>query len=293
MAVEFQSFSTQGICESRRQLHTPSSFARSSLLYVQEVGTLRSIRSHLSKRSHLDSFLFILVLSGSGKVSFGGTTYDLSGGDCALIDCRSPYSHQSSEQEPWELMWVHFNGCTAPDYYSYFTKNVSSPVFHADDVTAFSGPILQLLEAAARKDKTAELQCSKLITDILTLCFTVPLKQELASQTGAVGKLQSVKEYIDVHFAEKLSLDEISEQFFLSKFHLSREFKRIYGTTVGNYILGQRITYAKELLRFSDKSMEAIATACGVMDTSYFNKIFKKSEGISPSQYRRRWAHRP
>lgn len=293
MAVEFQSFSTQGICESRRQLHTPSSFARSSLLYVQEVGTLRSIRSHLSKRSHLDSFLFILVLSGSGKVSFGGTTYDLSGGDCALIDCRSPYSHQSSEQEPWELMWVHFNGCTAPDYYSYFTKNVSSPVFHADDVTAFSGPILQLLEAAARKDKTAELQCSKLITDILTLCFTVPLKQELASQTGAVGKLQSVKEYIDVHFAEKLSLDEISEQFFLSKFHLSREFKRIYGTTVGNYILGQRITYAKELLRFSDKSVEAIATACGVMDTSYFNKVFKKSEGISPSQYRRRWAHRP
>ena len=60
MAVEFQSFSTQGICESRRQLHTPSSFARSSLLYVQEVGTLRSIRSHLSKRSHLDSFLFYM-----------------------------------------------------------------------------------------------------------------------------------------------------------------------------------------------------------------------------------------
>ena len=293
MAVEFQSFSTQGICESRRQLHTPSSFARASLLYVQEVGTLRSIRSHLSKRSHLDSFLFILVLSGSGKVSCGGNTYQLSGGDCALIDCRSPYSHQSSEQDPWELMWIHFNGCTAPAYYSYFTKNVSSPVFHADDVTAFSSPILQLLEAAARKDKTAELLCSKLITDILTLCFTVPLKQELASQTGAVGKLQSVKEYIDVHFAEKLSLDELSEQFFLSKFHLSREFKRLYGTTVGNYILGQRITYAKELLRFSDKSIEAVAAACGVMDTSYFNKVFKKSEGISPSQYRKRWAHRP
>ena len=293
MAVEFQSFSTQGICESRRQLHTPSSFARSSLLYVQEVGSLRSIRSHLSQRSHLDSYLFILVLSGSGKVSCGGITYDLTGGDCALIDCRSPYSHQSSEQDPWELMWVHFNGCTAPAYYGYFTKNVSCPVFHTEDVALFSTPILQLLETAAHKDKTAELQCSKLITDILTLCFTVPLKQELASQTGSLGKLQSVKEYIDSHYAEKLSLDELSEQFFLSKFHLSREFKRIYGITVGSYILAQRITYAKELLRFSDKSMEAIAAACGIMDTSYFNKVFKKSEGISPSQYRKRWAHRP
>ena len=56
----------------------PSSFARSSLLYVQEVGSLRSIRSHLSQRSHLDSYLFILVLSGSGKVSCGGITYDLT-----------------------------------------------------------------------------------------------------------------------------------------------------------------------------------------------------------------------
>ncbi len=293
MAVEFQSFSTSGICESRRQLHTPSSFARSSLLYVQEVGTLKSIRSHLCKREHLDSFLFVLVLSGSGTVSCQGTRYNLSGGDCALIDCRSPYSHQSSEQEPWELMWIHFNGCTAPSYYSYFSKTVSCPVFHADDIGAFSGPLMQLLEVAARKDKTAELQCSKLITDVLTLCFTVPLKQELAAQTGAVGKLQSIKEYIDIHFAEKISLDDLSEQFFLSKFHLSREFKRVYGTTVGNYVLGQRITYAKELLRFSDKSIEAIADACGIMDTSYFNKVFKKSEGISPSQYRRRWAHKP
>lgn len=293
MAVEFQSFSSQGICESRRQLHTPSPFARASLLYVQEVGTLKSIRSHLCQREHLDSFLFILVLSGKGRIRCRGTSCQLSGGDCALIDCSRPYSHQSSEEEPWELMWIHFNGCTARSYYTFFIKNITSGVFHTDDITVFSGPILQLLDTAAHKDKTAELVCSKLITDVLTLCFTIPLKQELASQNASLGKMQAVKEYIDGHFAERLSLDALSEQFFLSKFHLAREFKRIYGTTVGSYILSQRITYAKELLRFSDKSIEAVAAACGVTDTSYFNKVFKKSEGISPSQYRKRWAHSP
>lgn len=290
MAVEFQSFSSNGICESRRQLHTPSSFARSSLFYVQEVGTLKSIQSHLCRRENLDSFLFILVLSGSGHITHQGQRYCLHGGDCAFIDCSRPYSHQSSENEPWELMWIHFNGCTARSYYTCFIKNFPAGIFHTDDISVFSGPILQLLDVAARKDKTAELISSKLITDVLTLCFTVPLNRELAAQSSSAGKMQSVKEYIDVHFAGHLSLDELSAHFFLSKYHLSREFKRIYGITLGNYILSQRITYAKELLRFSDKSIEAIAAACGIADTSYFNKVFRKSEGISPSQYRKRWA---
>ena len=63
MTVEFQSFSSRGVCESRRRLHTPSAFARRSLFYVQEVGTLKSIKSHLCRRDGLDSFLFILVPS--------------------------------------------------------------------------------------------------------------------------------------------------------------------------------------------------------------------------------------
>lgn len=158
MAVEFQSFSSKGICESRRQLHTPSAFARSALFYVQEVGTLKSIRSHLCKREHLESFLFILVLSGSGQITCEGAVKPLSGGDCALIDCSRPYSHQSSDDDPWELMWIHFNGCTAHSYYSYFIKNIPAGVFHTDDVTLFSGPILQLLEAAT--ERIRPLNCS-------------------------------------------------------------------------------------------------------------------------------------
>ena len=291
MAAEFQSFSSVGICESRRCLHTPSPFARSSLFYVQEVGMLKSIRSHLCKRNGLDSFLFVMVKNGSGFITHQGNVHVLNTGDCVLIDCSRPYSHQSSEKEPWELMWIHFNGITAPSYYSYFIKNFPSGIFHTDDTNAFAAPILELLEAAARKDRMAELISSKLITDVLTLCFTVPLQKEMSEKGNSDGKLQAVKEYIDGHFAERLTLDDLSELFFLSKFHLSREFKRVYGSTVGNYILTQRVTYAKELLRFSDKSVEAVAQACGIGDSSYFNKVFKKSEGQSPSRYRQQWSH--
>ena len=70
---------------------------------------------------------------------------------------------------------------------------------------------------------------------------------------------------------------------------MSREFKKAFGITVGNYVNSQRITKAKELLRFSDQQIETIARACGIEDNSYFNKVFQKAEGITAREYRRKW----
>ena len=99
-----------------RYIHTPSSFARQSLLYVQEAGHLKSRDRHISRRSHLESYLFFIVLSGSGTVSIQDTHFALRSGDHVFLDCRQPYFHESSQDDPWELLWVHFNG-TAMDGY--------------------------------------------------------------------------------------------------------------------------------------------------------------------------------
>ncbi len=81
----------------------------------------------------------------------------------------------------------------------------------------------------------------------------------------------------------------LSERFFISKYYLSREFKKEYGTTVIRYVLAKKITNAKELLRYSSYSIEEIAALCGIDDASYFNKVFRKMEGCTASEYRRRW----
>ncbi len=66
-------------------------------------------------------------------------------------------------------------------------------------------------------------------------------------------------------------------------------FKRIFGTTIGEYILKQRISQAKSLLRFSDLSIDEIAARCGFADGGYFIKVFKKEEKITPAKYRKLW----
>ena len=87
---------------SSRILYTPSTFARTSLLHLQEVGSLQAIYPHTSTRTNLTSFLCFVVLSGNGTLTYEGTTYELSAGDCVFIDCRKAYSHSTSD-DLWSL----------------------------------------------------------------------------------------------------------------------------------------------------------------------------------------------
>ena len=77
--------------------------------------------------------------------------------------------------------------------------------------------------------------------------------------------------------------------FYINKFYLTRIFKEKFGVTLNNYLLQIRITHAKQLLRFTDKTVETIGVECGMGSVHYFSRMFKKIEGISPSEYRKIW----
>ena len=97
------------VVTSDRILYTPSNFARTSLLYLQEIGSLRVHKPHSTGRSNLSSYLFFIVTDGEGELICEGRTYSLCTGDCVFIDCRKQYAHSSSEKL-WSLSWIHFYG---------------------------------------------------------------------------------------------------------------------------------------------------------------------------------------
>ena len=69
---------------SSRIIYTPSTFARTSLLHLQEVGSLQAVHPHVSKRSNLVSFLCFIVLSGEGELRYEGEEFKLHQGDCVV-----------------------------------------------------------------------------------------------------------------------------------------------------------------------------------------------------------------
>lgn len=90
---------------SSRIIYTPSTFARTSLLHLQEVGSLQAVHPHVSKRSNLVSFLCFIVLSGEGELRYEGEELKLHQGDCVFIDCRKAYSHSTSD-DLWSLQRI-------------------------------------------------------------------------------------------------------------------------------------------------------------------------------------------
>ncbi len=273
---------------SNRILSTPSSYAREHYLYVQEIGTLQSLEPHISKRQNLNSFLFLVVLDGEGTLNYSGTRHRISAGDCALINCARPYSHESSATHPWSLKWVHFNGLEASYYYDYFISRENSYLFRPRSILPFTDVLDQLYLCQQNKNPLVELTSNKYLTDIITLCFTENESLKLGEYT-IPDKLKQIHEYISENYFRKISLEDLADRFFISKFHLSREYKKIYGITLGNALTNLRLSHAKSMLRFSDDSVDTIALSCGFQDTGYFIKVFKKAENLTPLQYRKKW----
>lgn len=100
--------------------------------------------------------------------------------------------------------------------------------------------------------------------------------------------VEQIVDYIGDHYSEKISLDQIAENMYLSSFYISRIFKSETGNTPIRHLINVRLEKAKELLENGYQgSIQEVAAMVGYDDAYHFSKLFKKRYGISPSQARR------
>ena len=100
-------------------------------------------------------------------------------------------------------------------------------------------------------------------------------------------RMLEIADYLAAHSDQKLSLDEIAERFFISKFHLCRTFKEATGFTLAEYINTSRVMKARELLLTTNDSITDIAEATGFESSTHFGKVFKQYMGSPPLAYRK------
>lgn len=280
---------TPPIVFSDRVLYTPTTFARSALLYLQEIGSLQAKQPHTSSRTHLSSYLFFCVNSGSGELEYQGRRHKLTVGDCVFIDCQQLYSH-STDKDLWSLSWIHFSGVTMQDIYQKYQERGGRPVFHPENITAFTELHESLFNLAFSDDYIRDMRINSSLNELLVLLMNESWHPAEHSDSALKKQnIDPIREYLDMHYTQKISLDALAEQFFISKFYLTRVFKEQYGVSINTYVLNLRITKAKQMLRFTDKKLEDIGYQCGLGAPHYFSRIFKQVEGITPSEFREKW----
>lgn len=150
--------------------------------------------------------------------------------------------------------------------------------------------VVDLLNLVARESDSnrfgAELMRASLVTQLLVTINRLATHNgiRMYEDTRTNRAVAQVMDYVNLHYAEPLSLDMLAERFFVSKYHLSHEFNRQVGTSVYHYIQKKRLLIARQLLAQGGKPSN-VHSACGFGDYTGFYRAFKAEYGISPREF--------
>jgi AraC-like DNA-binding protein len=99
--------------------------------------------------------------------------------------------------------------------------------------------------------------------------------------------IERAKRFIDKNLEKPLSLEEVSRESGMSRYHFARMFKAYTGMTFKTYHNEMRIEAAKALLQNRENRISEVCYAVGYNDLSYFNRVFRRYVGMSPSSYQK------
>ena len=167
---------------------------------------------------------------------------------------------------PFEVIGEAHNGVTTLEAFDYLLKPIQQ-----ETLNKTLSRLRNELEPAASETSEDTME-NATITDL---------------STAGTSLFKKILAYIQEHDTEELSLTSLAEMYNISSSRLSTLIKKELGLSFSEYITARRMQKAKELLKDDSRSIEEIANAVGYHDYFYFTKVFKKTQGISPSKYRK------
>ena len=128
----------------------------------------------------------------------------------------------------------------------------------------------------------------RLHTDMMTF-FTWAMADMQKAETHSKA-VNECMDYIHYHLHERITVPILAEHVHLNPTYLSELFKRETGTTVSQYITDKRMEAAENMLKYSEYGFDEIAQILAYRSQSHFSKVFKKHSGMTPGEYRRKYA---
>ena len=133
-----------------------------------------------------------------------------------------------------------------------------------------------------------ELACKSMLILFITHIIRTTTSSLFIEESQEKINLEcmKIKNYIDAHYSQNITLDFLSDLSYMNKFHLVHTFTKEIGVSPINYVITRRIQEAKNLLATTNYSIRDIASIVGFSNSSYFSQMFRKISGVSPKSYR-------
>ena len=241
---------------------------------------------HSVPHTHNHMELFFIV-GGKGQFLIGDQLHPVGANHLVIINPNVVHTEVSLNAQPLEYIVLGIEGIQLADS---DTSNGQFNILDHYESVEISGCLRNILREMEQKNPGYEDVCQAYMEILIirlmrSTALAVPAEPLTVS---ANRQCAAVKRYIDLHFKEPLTLEQLAEEGHMNKFYLSHTFKREYGVSPINYLISKRIEESKYLLAETDLSMSQIAQLLGFSSLSYFSQVFHRTQSITPKEYRQR-----
>lgn len=241
---------------------------------------------HSMPHTHPCAELFF-VTGGRGAFHLQDLLYPVQRGDLVIVNAGFEHTETSDSASPLEYIVLGVEGLEA------LSPQPDANGWAAVSLHGLGTDLTPYLHAIVREAELQEPGYQSVCQGLLEVILTLLIRHANFSFSLADGDKKSsrecsmVRRYIDAHFKENLSLDQLAALAHVNKYYLVHTFTREYGISPINYLISRRILESRRLLESTNHSLSQIAHMLGFSSPSYFSQVFRKQVGSSPQEYRK------
>ncbi len=257
-------------------VHTPSTFALENLFYIRLEALYTCGSKYEVQRKGLNSFLMFYIKEGNMLFEYEGRSFIARERSIVLLDCMRPQRYQSLTRTTF--YWFHFDGSASGAYFRHFYENRG---IHFHDTRGMEEQFL-LIHGMMRSGCPDEGQLSVHVHQIMAFLYSSVGNSKAPSDIVTRAKM-----FMDTHYMEKLSAEQIADVSRISSPHLFRVFRKETGLTPYGYLMNVRMEHAMKMLLNTSCTVEEIADHCAFCSSANFIRAFRQTTGVTPRKYRK------
>lgn len=260
------------------------------LLHITDIGFYPKASFHFRKRTEEEARQYILMycIEGEGWFEIDGVRQIVMTDHYFIIPKNKAHAYGSNNKNPWTIYWIHFDGEKA----NYFSEGLDKPVRISPEKESRIEDRLHLFEEifSTLRNGYSKNNLNYSITGLFhflgSLKFMGAYRESLSTNQKPRDVTDEAIHFMRENIRKRLTLKEISDYVGFSTSHFSTLFKLKTGYSPLNYLSQLKIQEACHYLDFSDLRINQISLMIGFDDPFYFSRIFTKTMGSSPSEYR-------
>lgn len=255
------------------------------LLYIKR--TTYPTRPTRDMQEHTYTELYYIT-KGHGEININQTLCPLQKHDFVIINPGVKHQLLSYEDDSLEAIVIGMDGILfTPNEFTdmnsslYMKKSLKSK-------SSISFYFKSIYREVKKTKYNYEMVCQNLL-EVLVVNIIRLTDYTVTSTSGTKTNKECtyIKQYIDAHFAENITLDFLADATHMNKYYMVHAFNKFIGYSPINYLIEKRIAESKRLLENTDYPIAQIASKVGFSSQSYFSQVFKKSTQLTPNAYRK------